>query len=50
MNREPLRAANEIVSCLVVWSMIPQRKACPQETFHRLQEVDHGYVTADADQ
>jgi hypothetical protein len=49
MDREQLPAPNEIVSCLAVWSMIPRRKACPQETSYRLQEVDHGYDTADAD-
>jgi hypothetical protein len=48
MDREQLLATKEIVPGLALWSMIPQQKACPQETIHRLREVHHGYAKADA--
>jgi hypothetical protein len=50
MDREHLPATKEIVPGFAIWSMIPQQKACPQETIHRLWEVAHGYAKADAGQ
>jgi hypothetical protein len=50
MDREQLPATKEIVRGFAIWSMIPQRKVCPQETIQRLREVAHGYAKADAEQ
>jgi hypothetical protein len=50
MDCEHLPAIKEIVPGLAIWSMIPQQKACLQETIHRLREVAHGYAKADAEQ
>ncbi len=50
MDCEHLPAIKEIVPGLAIWSMIPQQKACPKETIHRLWEVAHGYAKADAGQ
>jgi hypothetical protein len=50
MDREQLQEAKEVALGFANWSMIRQRKACPQETIHRLREVHHGYAKADAGQ